>query len=309
MLDVVVVQRYVRASLEEDRADLDLTTLAIADWLAEPAPAEGGVTSQSIPAWISAERGAQTSAPSRPRARIIARADGVLCGLQFAEAALRTLDPAVEFASRKQDGEPLAAGEVIAEARGAIGPILRAERTALNWLQRLSGTATLTAAAVKAAAAGGRARILDTRKTTPGLRAAERYAVRCGGGINHRDSLAAGILLKDNHIAAVGSTDQAVRAALRQAGPATGVEVEVTSLEQAREALAAGASALLLDNFALEALPPAVALARQHKAVVEASGGITLPQITRIAAAGVDYISLGALTHSAPALDIALDLR
>jgi len=282
-LDDAVVQRLVDISLQEDRADLDLTTESIAAWL------------------------------GRGRAEIIARAGGVVCGLAFAAAAFRSLDPEAEIASRRRDGDSVDGGEVITVVSGRLHGLLRAERTALNWLQRLSGTATLTAAAVAAAAAGGHARILDTRKTTPGLRAAQRYAVRCGGGLNHRDHLAAGILLKDNHLAAVaaagGSLGDAVRAAQEHAGPATAVEVEVASLEQAREALEAGARALLLDNFALRDLPPAVRLARAHGAVVEASGGVSVAQITEIAASGVDYISLGALTHSAPALDIALDLR
>ena len=281
-LDAALVRRLVAMSLREDRADLDLTTNAISEWLGEG------------------------------RAAIVARADGVVCGVDFAAAAFRALDPDSAIELHKGDGDHVAAGDIIGVARGNLRDLLRAERVALNWLQRLSGTATLTAAAVAAAEAGGHARILDTRKTTPGLRAAERYAVRCGGGLNHRDGLSAGILLKDNHLAAAAaghSLADTVRAALHNSGPATAVEVEVTTLAQAREALDAGARALLLDNFAIEDLPPAVALAHEHGAVTEASGGITLPQITKIAAANVDYISLGALTHSAPALDIALDMQ
>ena len=282
-LDAALVRRLVAMSLREDRADLDLTTDAISEWLGEG------------------------------RAAIVARADGVVCGVDFAAAAFRALDPNSEIELHRNDGDQVAAGDIIGVVRGNLRDLLRAERVALNWLQRLSGTATLTAAAVAAAREGGHARILDTRKTTPGLRAAERYAVRCGGGLNHRDGLSAGILLKDNHLAAAAAAGRSladtVRAALRNSGPTTAVEVEVTNLAQAREALNAGARALLLDNFAIEDLPPAVALAHEHGAVVEASGGITLPQITKIAAANVDYISLGALTHSAPALDIALDLQ
>lgn len=281
-LDAALVQRLVRMSLREDRADLDLTTDAIAPWLGEG------------------------------RALITARAAGVVCGVDFAVEAFRALNPAAQIELRRGDGEPVEAGEAIGEVRGPLRDLLRAERVALNWLQRLSGTATLTARAVAAAQTGGRARILDTRKTTPGLRAAERYAVRCGGGLNHRDGLSAGILLKDNHIAAAAAAGRTLADTVRQtlagAGPATGVEVEVTNLAQAREALDAGARALLLDNFAVEDLPPAVALARERGAVTEASGGIAVDQIAAIAAAGVDYISLGALTHSAPALDIALDV-
>ena len=283
-LDAALVRRLVEMSLREDRADLDLTTNAISEWLGEG------------------------------RAAIVARADGIVCGVDFAVAAFRALDPDAAIELHKRDGDQVAAGDVIGVVRGNLRDLLRAERVALNWLQRLSGTATLTAAAVAAAHEGGHARILDTRKTTPGLRAAERYAVRCGGGLNHRDGLSAGILLKDNHLAAAAaaaghSLADTVRAALRNSGPATAVEVEVTNLAQAQEALNAGARALLLDNFAIEDLPPAVALAHERGAVTEASGGITLPKITKIAAADVDYISLGALTHSAPALDIALDLQ
>ncbi len=281
-LDLTIVQRLVDATLAEDRADLDVTT-------------------GSLRRWIDWRQG---------RAQLTARAGGVICGLEFALAAFAALDPDMRFLPEVSDGERVAAGQPIAVVSGQLAPLLSAERTALNWLQRLSGTATLTAQAV--AAAAPRTRILDTRKTTPGLRPAERYAVRCGGGLNHRDSLAAGVLIKDNHIAAVrqagGSLADAVAAALANVGPATGVEVEVTNLDEAREALAAGAGALLLDNFDLADLPPAVELARAHRARTEASGGITLEQIPAIAGCGVDYISLGALTHSAPALDIALDL-
>lgn len=282
-LDITIVQRLVDASLAEDRADLDLTT-------------------GSLSKWIDWRQGS---------ARITARADGVVCGLDFALSAFAALDPDVRFLPEVSDGDRVSAGQPIADVGGQLDPLLRAERTALNWLQRLSGTATLTARAV--AAAGSRTRILDTRKTTPGLRPAERYAVRCGGGLNHRDSLAGGVLIKDNHIAAVrlagGTLGDAVRAAIASVGPATGVEVEVTNLDEAREALDAGAGALLLDNFALDDLPPAVEVARVYHAKTEASGGITIEQIPEIARAGVDYISLGALTHSAPSLDIALDIN
>ncbi len=281
-LDLNVVQRLVDTSLAEDRADLDLTT-------------------GSLSKWIDWRQG---------NAQLTARAEGVICGLDFALAAFAALDPDVRFLPQVSDGDPVSAGQPIADVGGQLDPLLRAERTALNWLQRLSGTATLAARAV--AAAGSRTRILDTRKTTPGLRPVERYAVRCGGGLNHRDSLAGGVLIKDNHIAAVklagGSLGDAVRAAIANVGPATGVEVEVTNLEEAREALDAGAGALLLDNFALEDLPPAVEVARVYNARTEASGGITIEQIPEIARAGVDFISLGSLTHSAPSLDIALDI-
>ena len=265
-----------------DRADLDVTT-------------------SSLSKWIDWRQG---------NAHLTARADGVVCGLDFALAAFAALDPDVRFLPEVSDGDRVSAGQQIAVVGGQLDPLLRAERTALNWLQRLSGTATLTAQAV--AAAGSRTKILDTRKTTPGLRPAERYAVRCGGGLNHRDSLASGVLIKDNHIAAVrqagGTLAEAVAAAIANVGPATGVEVEVVNLDEAREALDAGATSLLLDNFVIDDLPPAVEVARVYNARTEASGGITIEQIPAIARAGVDYISLGALTHSAPSLDIALDI-
>ncbi|MXX80662.1 MAG: carboxylating nicotinate-nucleotide diphosphorylase [Chloroflexi bacterium] len=282
-LNLNVVQRLVDASLAEDRADLDLTT-------------------GSLSKWIDWRQGG---------AQLTARAEGVICGLDFALAAFAALDPDVRFLPEVSDGDQVSAGQPIADVGSQLDPLLRAERTALNWLQRLSGTATLTARAV--AAAGPRTKILDTRKTTPGLRVAERYAVRCGGGLNHRDSLAAGVLIKDNHIAAVrlagGSLGDAVRSAIAHVGPASGVEVEVTNLEEAREALDAGATALLLDNFETDDLPAAVEVARVYHARTEASGGITIEQIPEIARAGVDFISLGALTHSAPSLDIALDIN
>ena len=281
-MDAAAVRNLVAAALAEDRADLDVTTSALAHWMA-------GATGE-----------------------IIARADGVICGIDFARAAFEITAPGAEFAADAVDGERVVAGARIARIAGPAAGILGGERVALNFLQRLSGIATLAEAAAAAAGRGGRARILDTRKTTPGLRAAERYAVRCGGAGNHRDNLAAGILIKDNHLAAVraggGSLADAVRAAMRNAGPATGVEVEVATLAEAAEALEAGARALLLDNFPPADLPAAADLARQAGAATEASGGITLADVEAVSAAGVDCISLGALTHSAPALDIALDL-
>ena len=282
-MERATVNALVAAALAEDRADLDLTTMSLAEWMGD---ASG---------------------------EIVARGDGVVCGIDFARSAFEITAPDADFTTDISDGEEVAASLCIAHIKGPAAGILAGERVALNFLQRLSGTATLTAAAVAAARQGGSARILDTRKTTPGLRAAERYAVRCGGGLNHRDNLAAGVLIKDNHIAAVraagGSLGDAVRTALAHVGPATAVEVEVTSAAEAEEALAAGARALLLDNFALADLPAAVELARRSGATTEASGGITLADVEAVSAAGVDYISLGALTHSAPALDIALDLR
>ncbi len=208
-----------------------------------------------------------------------------------------------------EEGARIQPGDILAQIEGSDGSILRGERVALNLLQRLSGIATATARLVDAVA-GLPTVILDTRKTTPGLRALERYAVRMGGGQNHRWNLATGILVKDNHWRAVeaagGSVESAVRR-LRERAPGLPLEVEVTSVEEAREALAAGVDVLLLDNMGLDEMRRVVEMAR-GKAKTEASGGITEATVRAVAETGVDYISIGAITHSAPALDISLEL-
>ncbi|MCC6627198.1 MAG: carboxylating nicotinate-nucleotide diphosphorylase [Chloroflexi bacterium] len=244
------------------------------------------------------------------RGDLLVKVEGVLAGLPVAALVFTTVDPAVVVTSLVSDGTPVMPGTVVAQVRGPAGSLLRAERVALNLLQRLSGIASITARYV-AAVQGTRARVIDTRKTTPGLRVLEKYAVRAGGGHNHRFNLADGILIKDNHLlaaAAEGLTIGAAIARARAAAPHTlRVEVEVETLDQLDAALAGGADVVLLDNMSIEMLRAAVARV-DGRALTEASGGITLATIGAVAATGVDLISVGALTHSAPALDISLDL-
>ena len=243
------------------------------------------------------------------RALVIAKQAGVICGLPFAEETYFVLEPRVHWMPTVMEGMLVAQGATIAHVNGPLHAILRGERVALNFLQRLSGIATATRDLVDQVA-HTKAIVLDTRKTTPGLRVAERYAVRVGGGVNHRFNLNAGVLIKDNHIAALrargDAMGDAVRAAMAAVGPATAVEVEVQSTAELEEALQAGARSILLDNFALNDLAVATERAHALDAVVEASGGITLETVAAVAETGVDFISSGAITHSAPALDISL---
>ncbi len=242
------------------------------------------------------------------RAALVAKAEGVLSGVDVAGAVFRRVNPALDYRVRVGDGSRVRPGDRIAEVEGLAQGILAGERVALNLLQRLSGTATLTAAFV-AAVAGTEARIVDTRKTTPGLRALEKAAVRHGGGRNHRSGLADGILIKDNHLAAVGGADRVTRAVQRAMAVAPHtlrVEVEVTTLAEVEEAVAAGADTILLDNMDLPTMRQAVGLVA-GRARLEASGGVRLETVRAIAETGVDLISVGALTHSAPALDISLE--
>jgi nicotinate-nucleotide pyrophosphorylase (carboxylating) len=241
-------------------------------------------------------------------AEAVAKSPLVLAGLEIFAAVFRRVDPDLRVRLDRADGDRLVPADVPARIEGNLRSILAAERTALNLLQRLCGIATLTRRCVDAVLAGARARITDTRKTTPGLRLLERYAVRCGGGINHRSDLSGGILVKDNHVAACGSVGEAVRRALAGAGPTARVEVEVTDPAQVEEALAAGAAAILLDNMDPKATAEAVRRVA-GRAVIEASGGIGPADVAAVAAAGVDFISIGALTHSAPAADISLEVR
>ena len=244
------------------------------------------------------------------RAKLVAKADGILAGVDVALAVFRRIDPALKTTALIRDGATLEPGAVIASVEGSVSSILKAERTALNFLQRLSGTATATGEYVRAVA-GHQARIVDTRKTTPGLRSLEKYAVRAGGGFNHRQNLGDGILIKDNHIQALRqeglSLGEIVQKAYANAPHTVKVEVEVENLDQVSEALDAGAETLLLDNMGLEEMAAAVGMA-QGRALTEASGGINLETVRAVAATGVDLISVGALTHSARALDISLDL-
>jgi nicotinate-nucleotide pyrophosphorylase (carboxylating) len=242
------------------------------------------------------------------RGALLAKAEGVISGLEVAGEVFRRVDPGVLFTPLVSDGDHVASMSPIATVEGPARGLLAAERVALNLLQRLSGVATLTARYV-AAVAGSGARIVDTRKTTPGMRVVEKAAVRHGGGHNHRFGLTDGVLIKDNHLAAVGGPDRVARAvAMARAGaPHTlRIEVEVTTLDELRQALSAGADIILLDNMDVPALRQAVT-ETDGRALLEASGGVTLETVAAIAATGVDLISVGALTHSAPALDISLE--
>ncbi len=280
-LDAALVRRLVDMALEEDGARHDITTRALVP------PGQQG------------------------RGAIVAKSNGVLCGLPVAQAAFAALDPSISFEPLVQDGASIASGDLLARVSGPLAPILSAERAALNFLQRLSGVASATRRMVDAVA-GTQARILDTRKTTPGLRALERYAVRCGGGQNHRFNLSDAVLIKDNHLAAVRARGLTIAHAIEQARRAVPegmkIEIEGTSLEEACEALDGGAQALLLDNMSLADMRRAVELAN-GRATTEASGGVTLENVRAVAETGVDYISAGALTHSAPALDMSLELE
>jgi nicotinate-nucleotide pyrophosphorylase (carboxylating) len=234
-----------------------------------------------------------------------ARKEGRIAGLDCARLALKAVDPTASFKVLIADGADVAAGAVLARVEGNARAVLTAERTGLNLLGRLSGVATLTRAYVRAVE-GTDARIADTRKTTPGLRALEKYAVRCGGGINHRFGLDDAILIKDNHVAACGGVGEALRRAREVAGHLTPIEVEVDSLDQLEQALPFRPQVVMLDNFSLGDLRRAVALTK-GVVTLEASGGVSLDTVRAIAETGVDVISVGALTHSAPVLDIGLD--
>jgi nicotinate-nucleotide pyrophosphorylase (carboxylating) len=242
---------------------------------------------------------------ARLRAVFAARKDGRIAGLDCARLALRLLDPTATLDVLIPDGEDAAPGAVIARVEGNARAVLSAERVALNLMQRLSGVATLTRAYVRAVE-GTRARIVDTRKTTPGLRALEKYAVRCGGGVNHRLGLDDAILIKDNHVAVCGGVRPALERARAAAGHLVKIELEVDSLAQLEEALPFAPDVIMLDNFSVDDLRRAVALTA-GRVVLEASGGVNLDTVRAIAETGVDVISVGALTHSAPALDIGLD--
>jgi nicotinate-nucleotide pyrophosphorylase (carboxylating) len=278
--DEAHLRRIALAALEEDGAFDDVTTGAL------------------VPSDLSG------------KAVMLAKQAGVIAGLPVAAAVFRAVGPSLSLRPLVEEGARVQPGTVVAEVEGPVQAILRGERVALNLLQRLSGVATATARLVDAVE-GLPARILDTRKTTPGLRALERYTVRMGGGQNHRWNLATGILVKDNHWRAVeatgGDTASAVRR-LREKAPGMRIEVEVTSVDEARQALDAGVDALLLDNMRLEEMRQVVQMAK-GQATTEASGGITEATVRAVAETGVDFISVGAITHSAPALDISLELK
>jgi nicotinate-nucleotide pyrophosphorylase (carboxylating) len=288
-LDTSIAARLRAVGLDPDA----VRSVAVAALAEDLAGGSDVTTASTVPA---AERG---------RADLVARTPGVVAGLPVAAAVFWLVSPEVHSAPQAADGDRIAAGQPVLTVSGPIGPILTAERTALNLLCHLSGVATLTRRWVDAVA-GTRAQIRDTRKTLPGLRALEKYAVRCGGGINHRMSLSDAALIKDNHVAAAGSVGAAF-AAVRAAAPGLPLEVECDTLDQVAQALAAGADLILLDNFDVPALAQAVVLVA-GRALLEASGGLTLAGARAVAETGVDYLAVGALTHSAPALDIGLDI-
>jgi nicotinate-nucleotide pyrophosphorylase (carboxylating) len=256
----------------------------------------GDVTAELIPA------------QKRARAQLLCRQEAVLCGTAWFNETFRQLDPSVHINWRLAEGARVAPDTMLCEIRGLARSILTGERTALNFLQLLSGTATATARYVQALT-GTHCRILDTRKTIPGLRSAQKYAVRCAGGQNHRIGLYDLVLIKENHIAAAGSIGAAVSAA-RAHAPTLRVEVETETLDQVREALGAHADIVMLDNFEIDAIRAAVALNRSHphRAVLESSGGVTLTTLRPIAQTGVDYISVGSLTKNVEAIDLSLRL-
>jgi nicotinate-nucleotide pyrophosphorylase (carboxylating) len=274
-LDPGIYRELVRRALAEDFGWGDVTTDAVVD------PAQKG------------------------RAVLLAKSGCVLAGLDVAAEALRQLDPAVSISFHRRDGDWAEPGTEVAEMTGDAAALLTAERTALNFLQRLSGIATLTRQFVDAAA--GRIIVLDTRKTTPGLRAVEKYAVRAGGGVNHRGGLDQGILIKDNHIRLAGGVRAAVTKMLA-ANREMPTEVEAQSLEQVDDALAAGAAIILLDNLSTADITEAVRRCA-GRAKTEISGGVTLARMPELAATGADYVSIGALTHSAPAADLSLEIE
>ena len=244
---------------------------------------------------------------ARMRAVFAARKAGVLAGIDCVRLAVLAMDPKASIELRQRDGDAFEAGAVLAEVKADARAFLAAERTALNLLGRMCGIATLTRAYVEAVA-GTKARIADTRKTTPGLRALEKHAVLCGGGVNHRFGLDDAILIKDNHVAVCGGAGEAVRRARAAVGHLMKVEVEVDGLDQLDQALAAGPDVIMLDNFTLPMLREAVARTA-GRITLEASGGVNLGTVRGIAETGVEVISVGALTHSAPALDVGLDVR
>ncbi len=276
-LDPRAVYEHVAAALDEDLPGEDVTS------------------ESTIPASATAW------------ADLVARGDGVVAGMPVAELVFRyVVGDGLELTRTAKDGDIVSRGDVLLSARGPVALLLTAERTALNYACHLSGVATATAAWVRALAGTG-ARVRDTRKTLPHFRALEKYAVRCGGGTNHRATLSDQALVKDNHVLAAGGVVQAYEA-VRARYPSIPVQVEVTTLDQLRELLEAGADQVLLDNMSTETMREAVSITA-GRATLEASGGLTLDRAREVAATGVDFLAVGALTHSAPVLDIAMDLR
>jgi len=271
---MIMIDRLIEQALLEDIHTGDITTLAVVP----------GVRASS--------------------ARLIAKENLIVAGLSTAARVFSILDPEVQFNACLRDGEKTAPGTLLAVIHGDAAQLLMGERVALNLLQRMCGIATLTASFVEAVS-GTKARIVDTRKTTPGLRQLEKYAVRVGGGINHRTGLYDGVLIKENHIAAAGGITEAIRRARAYIPHTLKIEVETETLSQVDEALAAGADIIMLDNMSLDEMRAAV-ITIGSRALVEASGGINLERVRAIAETGVDIISVGALTHSPRAMDISM---
>lgn len=255
--------------------------------------------------WGDVTTEATVPADLRARGIILVKSPCVVAGLDVAAEAFLQLDPGCAFERKRKDGDRCAPGDVVAELRGQAAAMLTAERTALNFLQRLSGVATLTRTFVDAA--NGAITILDTRKTTPTLRALEKYAVRAGAGTNHRGGLDDGVLIKDNHVRLAGGVREAVKR-MKDADPEMPIEVEAQSLEQIDEALEAGADIILFDNLPVDAVREGVRRVG-GRAKIELSGGVTLERIPELAKTGATYVSVGALTHSAPAADLSFELE
>ena len=275
------VDRIVDIALEEDLSEGDITTEAL---IAE------------------AEHG---------KAYLVAQTEGILAGISLTNKVFQKVDPSLKVTELYADGDKINPGDRLAAVEGSVSGILRAERTALNFVQRLSGIATETARYV-AAISKTEAIIKDTRKTTPGLRVLEKYAVKCGGGHNHRLNLGSGIIIKDNHLIVTNRRGvriaEAVNMARKRSHEDTQIEIEVESLEQAKEAIDAGADIIMMDNMSLDEIRKVVEISR-GRACTEASGGINLSNVADVAETGVDFISIGAITHSAEALDISLELE
>jgi nicotinate-nucleotide pyrophosphorylase (carboxylating) len=245
-------------------------------------------------------------ADERGKGIIVAKQDLIIAGLQVAQKVFHTLEPAIQFTRHVKEGDNVAKGTTVVTIEGTLATLLKGERTALNFLQRLSGIATQARAYI-AAVSGPSIKLVDTRKTTPGWRVLEKYAVRVGGAYNHRMGLYDGVLIKDNHIAAAGGIAQAVKRVRRAISHLMKVEVETTTLEEVQEALAAGADIIMLDNMDVEQIREAVAVINK-KALVEVSGGVTHERLRDLAHTGVDLISIGALTHSAVAVDLSMKI-
>jgi len=270
------IDEIIERALEEDIGSGDLTTNAL------------------------------VSEDMQAKAVIFVKQEGVIAGLPVAERVFKRLDEELHWGAKRQDGERISSGQIVAEIDGNLRAILMGERVALNFLQRMSGIATLTAKFVDAVR-GLPVKVLDTRKTAPGLRILDKYAAKVGGGFNHRFGLYDGALIKENHIKAAGGIAKAVREVRQRVPPTVKIEVEATNLKEVEEALQAGADIIMLDNMSIKEIEKAVRFI-DRRALVEASGGVTLENVREIAATGVDFISVGALTHSVKALDLSLEV-